>query len=480
MLPKQPPAHSSKMKFEHPRDLLDISSINEFLSIIFELPLDRTLKIAEICYYQTDGNSFLIFQYISHLITQGVIYEGEDTSEWQINYQKIRSAGVPEYVAQYYLKNLKIDSVDLKKAVGVASILGMQFSTELLRKSLGFSDFTVNHTLELLKKQHIFFKFNAQDGSEQNLRFNHKIIQQYCSHYSFEIEEDEFILQFLSAISDSLPLIENSATFFEVFEMFNRKFAANLGSTQKKKFISLTLKIANQEVLNENLEPTIDLLESTLSVIPSQFWINYKDDRFDISMKLVAYYFRARKFSEGEKIMRELFAQPKKDSEKAQLYYYSVIFASIQRKGKIAWGLSRKAMADLGLIKAPLPKFSNMGEFRVYFIRRLANLRNFLEREHQIIRDSRAEYALKILAAASPQGMLNPTACRRFSRSSTSYCDVQPAMTSSSATLLALRDARSAKRRSSAQPASAVAASACQQASSGTSIAIHRSSPLAG
>ena len=407
MLPKTKSTQNLKKKFVQSHTFIDITSINEFILNIFENSQDISLKLANICYNQTDGNYFLIFQYISHLITQGAMYEDARTHKWQIDYDILRTAGVSELVAQHYLKKLIFDSIDFKKFQTAASMMGIQFPTELLQKSLDFSDSKFKEVLQLSKNYHIFLILNRSEGKEKILRFSHKIIQEKCSQYIFEIDEYEFFYQILYVISDHLSFANESIKYFEIFKLINQKFIVQMNVTQKKLYVSLNLKFANHAVLNEKLGLAIELLESTLSVIPSKFWIKNRESMFEISILLISFYYKARRFKDGEKIIRGLFTQSKLESEKAQLYYYSVIFASIQRKSKIVWELSRKAMADLELFKTPLPKFTKVSEFRDYFTRRLIKLRNSLEKKKQIIRDSRGEYALKILAAAAPQIMLN-------------------------------------------------------------------------
>ncbi|MHA1675005.1 MAG: hypothetical protein ACTSYI_15420, partial [Promethearchaeota archaeon] len=414
---KNPPAANKlHVKLEQNQIFIDISSLDGYFLKNFEITPRVSSILAEICHNQTDGNSFLIFQYISHLIAQGAVFGDKDRCEWQIDLEKLGSARVSELIAQHYIKNLTVvvDSLEFKKILVAASILGGdgihgdQFPEELLKKSLDFSDSKFKQLLQLSKKHHIFLNLNKTDRKENLLAFTHKIIQDHCFQYRFEIQEYGYFHRILSVISNHPQFIPQSVKYFEIFKIFNQKFTSKLSNSEKKSHISLTLQFANHEYLNDDIDSAIELCESTLSVIPSSFWFKDREAMFDLNIKIVSYYYRARRFKEGEKIIRELFTQSQLESEKAQLYYYSVIFASIQRKGKKTWNLSRKAMTVLGLFKTPLPSFTKISEFRDYYTRKLINLREYLEKKPEIVRDSRGEYILKILVAAAPQGMLKP------------------------------------------------------------------------
>ena len=91
----------------------------------------RGRRLAEALAHTTDGNPFFIIQILGHLTDTGRIYEQDGVWTFDVSVDEL---GIPEGVKEVVGRRISSLSEDANKALGVAAVLGRDFSLDILER----------------------------------------------------------------------------------------------------------------------------------------------------------------------------------------------------------------------------------------------------------------------------------------------------------------------------------------------------------
>jgi tetratricopeptide (TPR) repeat protein len=104
----------------------------------------RGRRLAEALESATDGNPFFIIQILGHLTDTGRIYEQDGIWTFDVHVDEL---GIPEGVKEVVGRRISSLSEGANKALGVAAVLGRDFSLEILER---VADMTVDELVDAL------------------------------------------------------------------------------------------------------------------------------------------------------------------------------------------------------------------------------------------------------------------------------------------------------------------------------------------
>ena len=384
-------------------DYLNLTEIQIYIQDILPFEIESITSLAEVCLSQTDGNLVFLTHYLSHLLTSRAIFQTDSSQEWEICLQNVKEAGICTNHATLYLKTTNIEERPIKKYLFAASVFGLHSSMAKLKLILNLNETEFGQLLKKIRRLHFFSCFQETLMDSDEIVFNNKSIQEYCFNLISEIQDLNYFIRILYLVSKDSAHLSKSSKAIELLKMINKELHAHFKFDQLSQFGSLNMEFAEILDVQGEYRKSIELLNTFLNNIPGNFAKVNQVLYFHMKIKLVSLHFKDRKFIRGEKIIQEMFRNAQSSVDRAQLYYYDALFASIQRKQKKVYSIYRSAVSELMQFKIDYSKFDFKSNFHPFFIQSLENLKENLQINHEIVQDVKAEYIIKLLVVSSTQ-----------------------------------------------------------------------------
>src|SRR5581483_1252555 len=132
----------------------------------------RGARLAEALYRATDGNPFFLIQILGHLSDTGRIYEQDGV--WTFD-AHIDDLGIPEGVKEVIGRRISALSEEANHVLGVASVLGRDFSLDILER---VSDTPAERILDALDEAVRTQIVQEIPGSPGRFRFAHALVRE--------------------------------------------------------------------------------------------------------------------------------------------------------------------------------------------------------------------------------------------------------------------------------------------------------------
>lgn len=130
-------------------------------------------QFANLVYTKTAGNPFFIRLFLFDLYSKKLLYKSSISNEWEWDLEQIQSLELASNVAEFAIQKLKLISDEFKNVISTASIIGYEFSFDLLVRVTAITSETIRTVLKQALVENFIF-----ETSELYYKFQHDKIRE--------------------------------------------------------------------------------------------------------------------------------------------------------------------------------------------------------------------------------------------------------------------------------------------------------------
>ena len=249
------------------------SSINEMLSEVLALPKPLSDPLAGILYHYTDGNIFILVQFLKNLHSQKILYVDPNSRQWMWNEKQIHAfLGGTDIVKllAFKIQNLR---PDVQEILQVAACLGPEIDENLLYCIIEHSD--VSDSLMIAIEEDLL----TIEEISRKPKFLHDRMQQAA--YSLIPSKPEFHKRIGKALHQNLSPSELDS---HVFLVVSQLHMAELTSQEERDSLAeLCLRAGRKAISTSAFDSAADYFAHGIKQLDSRTcW----DQKYQLSLAL--------------------------------------------------------------------------------------------------------------------------------------------------------------------------------------------------
>ncbi len=140
--------------------------------------LDDAMKVSEIIFKKTMGNTFFVMQYIKLLQEDNAIWFDEKNLSWQCDLNKLHNLPISDNVIDLLEKRVNSLPNSIQELLSIASCIGNNFSELELKNIYNKSSLFEKSLSFVLKAEWILLDKDNSDETDRHYRFSHDRMQQ--------------------------------------------------------------------------------------------------------------------------------------------------------------------------------------------------------------------------------------------------------------------------------------------------------------
>jgi predicted ATPase len=240
--------------------------------------------LAAVTYRATNGNPFLVIQFLRAIAYHGALYFSQMTGGWQWDESFIDnnlSCFDSSAMVEATLRFLVQDSESTKELLKVASCLGTEFDFELLEAASGLRHALLSDGIDMLASRGLFE--DAQTSNTYTIRWSHDCFLHAAASLVPEHEKYMFRVEVASRILDCDDLLDKHT--FLVATMLYEGAERFLGTKELRLSASALFNLAgNKTARLSSFHEAACYFRKGIDLLPSECWNN--DDTYALCIHL--------------------------------------------------------------------------------------------------------------------------------------------------------------------------------------------------
>lgn len=344
---------------------LGVTDVNQLLQDTLHCESEQSLPFAALTTQKTDGNPFLIKEFLRFLHQEQLLYFNAKQGIWQWDLQQIQAAQLPENLAELVMERMQKLPTASQQALSLAACIGSQFDLQTLAIISQRSQLAMVADLQIAIQQSLItpigddYKYLAsylptgKMDVDITYQFLHDRIQQSAYRLIPEANKPQYHLKIGQLLLKSTPNRLLEARIFAIVDHLNIGVALITEQDQRYELARLNWLAGQKAKTSIAYGSALEYLNTARSLLPENSW----QDAYELTLALCEATAQAAylvgDFQQMEQRIEEVFNHTETVLERKNVYLIKIQACIAQNRLMDAIQTALQALDQLA-IKLPL------------------------------------------------------------------------------------------------------------------------------
>jgi len=265
-------------------DNLNEENLEQIIADTLRTKIEKIKDFSVLIYSKTRGNAFFVNQMLKSLYEEELLWFDYREKEWKWDFEKIKAQNITENVVELMAAKIQKLPQKTQDTLKLAACIGGSFELPILAI---IDEDTSNEDTEETRLRLEEALIEGMIVPKDNMyRFSHDRVQQAVYSLIPEEKRKEIHLKIGKLLQKNIPKEEQAEHIFDITNQLNYGLELIDNEEDKVNLATLNLAAGRKAQASAAYKPSIDYLNTAISLISDTSWDNY----YELHLKLYTQY----------------------------------------------------------------------------------------------------------------------------------------------------------------------------------------------
>ncbi len=327
----------------------------------------EVMALSMIIYQKTRGNPFFIHQLLTSLYFKKLILFDIDIHKWSWDLVKIKQLQITDNVVELMQNELSTLSNDTIMLLKIASMIGTQFSLNILHTV--YPQVAGKEALsEAIRKEFIISLNSSVTTQSNNSKFDYEFMFAHdkIREAAEQMVSSEDILLYNRKIGQYYKSISNRSSnnnnelIYKIVEHLNKAVDSNMGYDDILELFALNLRAAKKAKESAAFENSQHFLQFAEAIIDDNFWESNYSDMLFLHCELADIALQLNQIDEMDQYIEKVLHRSKNIIDQAAIIRIKVNYLNSQNRPQESISIALDYIKKLGMSLSNNPNTFNL------------------------------------------------------------------------------------------------------------------------